>query len=112
MNFLEIKDQKLSLEFKKKGYLIKKIKELDSLKYKKKKVLVELKKNIKKKQSIKEIDFLNKFHKYSNSRDLNKIRLNIFNKLNEDLNFKKSYFNISKNILDTLVGNELVMQKK
>ena len=49
MNFLEIKDQKLSLEFKKKGYLIKKIKDLDSLKYIKKKVLVELKKNIKKK---------------------------------------------------------------
>ena len=112
MNFLEIKDQKLSLEFKKKGYLIKKIKDLDSLKYIKKKILVKLKKNIKKKQSIKEIDFLNKFHKYSNSKDLNKIRLNIFNKLNEDLNFKKSYFNISKNILDTLVGNELVMQKK
>ena len=57
MNFLEIKDQKLSLEFKKKGYLIKKIKDLDSLKYIKKKVLVELKKNIKKNNQLKKLIF-------------------------------------------------------
>ena len=57
MNFLEIKDQKLSLEFKKKGYLIKKIKDLDSLKYIKKKVLIELKKNIKKNNQLKKLIF-------------------------------------------------------
>ena len=57
MNFLEIKDQKLSLEFKKKGYLIKKIKDLDSLKYIKKKVLVELKKIKKKKKKLNKIFF-------------------------------------------------------
>ncbi len=111
MNFLDLKDKKLSAEFKKKGYLIIKAEDFNSLNYIKKSITNEIKKNIKIK-SLKKIDYLNKFHNHINAKDLNKIRLNIFNKINEDLNFKKSYFNTSKKLLESIVGNELVMQKK
>ena len=111
MNFLDLKDKKLSSELKNKGYIIIKAEDLNSLNYIKKKISAEIKKNIKKK-SLKKIDYLNKFHNYINSKDLNKTRLNIFNKINEDINFKKSYFNICKKLLESIVGNELVMQKK
>ena len=112
MNFLDLKDKKLSAEFKKKGYLIIKAEDFNSLNYIKKSITNEIKKNIKIKSLKKKINYLNKFHNYINAKDLNKIRLNIFNKINEDLNFKKSYFNTSKKLLESIVGNELVMQKK
>ena len=47
MNFLDIKDKKLSSEFKKKGYLIIKSEDINSLNYIKKSITAEIKKNIK-----------------------------------------------------------------
>ena len=43
---------------------------------------------------------------------LNKHRVNIIKKINQDLIFKKNYFLSSKDILYTIVGNELSMQNR
>ncbi len=47
MNFLDLKDKKLSLEFKKKGYLIIKAEDYNSLNYIKKSITNEIKKKYK-----------------------------------------------------------------
>ena len=38
--------------------------------------------------------------------------MDILNKINKSENIKKLYYEISKRMLNIIVGNELVMQKK
>ena len=43
---------------------------------------------------------------------LNEFRLYVYNKINNSKDFQKIYYNLAKNYLEILCGNELVMQKK
>jgi sporadic carbohydrate cluster 2OG-Fe(II) oxygenase len=54
----------------------------------------------------------NNFHKLVSSRDINKLRFEIYNKINSKKEFTEIYYEIFKEYLDDLVGNELAMQKK
>ena len=53
---------------------------------------------------------LNEFHKYF-SKNVNRIRLKLYNSINNITDIDKIYYSISKDILDDLVGNEIAMQK-
>ncbi len=69
-------------------------------------------KNNFKKGNKKPIDFLlNNFHKFINTKNLNKLRFNAYNKINTK-KFSEIYYHVVKKYLDELVGNELSMQKK
>lgn len=111
-NFLSNKENKISNQFEKNGYILFKIK--------KNKFLIEIHKIIKKiilnkikiKKKISTVNLLNNFHKYVKPAKLNKIRLHIYNKINKSKKIKKLYYLSCKNILDVIVGNELVMQKR
>ncbi len=59
-----------------------------------------------------QISFLNNFHKFQNPSNLNDTRLKIYNYINSKSIFSKMYYEIVKEYLDILVGNELVMQNK
>ena len=94
--FLNSSEKKISDEYLKKGYLIsdipnKKIfNKLDSL----------LKKNIsriikKKENSIDDV-FLNNFHKNFLIKDLNSLRVELIEKLLTEKEFRKTYYQISK----------------
>ena len=55
---------------------------------------------------------INNFHKIIKLKDLNALRFNIYKKINTKKIFSKIYYEIAKEYLDQLVGNELSMQKK
>ena len=54
----------------------------------------------------------NQSHKNIKKSFLNKIRLKIINNINNDKKFEKNYYEISKNILSEIVGNEIAMQNE
>tara|TARA_B100001057_G_C22748586_1_gene910796 strand:- start:419 stop:1219 length:801 start_codon:yes stop_codon:yes gene_type:complete len=101
--------------FEKNGYVVVPAKKnlLDRLS----RVIVDtIKENKKIKKKIKsfknDTDFFNNFHKFVNKRELNSLRFNIYNKINNKILFSETFYEIAKNYLDELVGNELAMQKK
>lgn len=55
-------------------------------------------------------DFLNNYHA-SLSLPLNEQRLHVINNLNKTPNINHLYFSLAKHAIETLVGNELVMQR-
>ena len=54
----------------------------------------------------------NNFHHYVDLKKLNSLRFDIYKKINVGTIFSEIYYEIAKNYLDDLVGNELAMQKK
>ena len=76
--------------------------------------------NIKKNKNIKlnkngRIDdekILNNFHKFIDMKSLNGLRFDIYNKINSNSKFSDIFYKIAKNYLDSLIGNEISMQKK
>jgi len=57
-------------------------------------------------------NFLNTFHQHVSSAELNDVRLYIISEVNKDPWFRIAYYNIGKNSLALLVGNELAMQRR
>lgn len=55
---------------------------------------------------------LNHIHEYITVAELNDLRLKVIAEINRDPWFRKAYFKIGRNILTTLVGNELAMQRR
>ena len=56
--------------------------------------------------------FLNSFHKFIDNDKINDLRLLIYNSLNSLPWFKALYYSIGENFVKSLVGNELVIQKR
>ncbi len=111
MNLLDQKDIKLGNEFIKKGFIIHKVKNLDALLYLQNRIIKETK--LKKNQNQNEnLSFLDNVHKKIKIKNLNDLRVKIMRRINNDKKFKKFIYEISKDLLNSLVGNELVMQKR
>ena len=98
--------------FQKNGYLIKKIDDLESLKY----VSQQIFKYLAKKDSLlskyKTHLSLRKIHKDIKKSKLNDLRVFAINELNKNQKFSECYYKIAKNVLDIIVGNEVAIQKK
>lgn len=99
--------------FLKKGYFVANLnndqkKEIDKIKQDIFKIIVRLLK-IKKNISIKKL--FDNFDLYLSKKELNKIRLKIYNEINKK-GFNLKYYKIFSEILDEIVGNEVVVQKK
>ena len=56
--------------------------------------------------------FLNEIHTHLSVSDLNDVRLNVIAEMNQDPWFRKAYFNVARESLMSLVGNELAMQRR
>mgnify|MGYP003956084111 CR=1 FL=1 len=114
INFKETSENKISEEFKKKGYLILKTDSKKSIDYLRDRLIANIEKSckLKYKSSNSKESFLNNFHNKIKPNQLNNIRLKIINSINKDKNFKKNYFLSAKKILYTIVGNELSMQTR
>ena len=103
--------KKIVNEFEKNGYvivpgnltLLKKIRLI---------IFKEIQKNKKINKNIDIEEQLNNFHKKINLKELNKLRFKIYNLINKDKKFGNFYYEIAKEYLNSLVGNELSMQKK
>ncbi len=107
LDYFEKQEKKITSEFIKKGFIIFSIKEIKSLDYITNKVLKLANSCIDSK-----ITDLNNFHKYTAIKSINNIRLKIFEKLNKDKKFKQHYYNIGKEFINILAGNELCMQRR
>lgn len=106
MNFLTNHEKNLNKNFLKNGYVIcssnkKSLNYIDTFF---KKILRKLLKTNKK------IDY-NFLHKFIDIKNLNEFRLNLLYHINKDNFFKFHYFNLAKDQIYSLVGNELMMQK-
>lgn len=112
MNFLEQNELKEANEFLKKGFVIKNVNDLSNLNFIRGLVLNRLKKIIKNKNFKIRKSSLDDFHKYINVHELNDIRLDLISHLNSSEKFKETYFQIAKQLLFNIVGNELAMQNK
>ncbi len=56
--------------------------------------------------------FLDSIHNHVRVEELNKIRVAAINALNDTPWARDAYYSLAKNMLDIIVGNELVMQKR
>jgi sporadic carbohydrate cluster 2OG-Fe(II) oxygenase len=108
MNFLNNLEKTISKEFLFKGYIIKKISNKKSLNYITLLINNAIKSSLGGKRYFSD---LNKFHNIIPSESLNEIRLKIINKINQDKNLRFHYFNLARDIIYVLAGNELMMQK-
>ena len=108
LNFLTPEDQKISNEFKKKGFIIRdvaNIKSLDWIQSKFVNQIIKVKKN-------KYLQVLNTIHTKIKQNALNNFRLKIYNKINQERDYKFHYFQLARPYLEAIAGNELAMQKK
>lgn len=111
--FQTIQEKKISDEYFKKGYVIFNIKEKKKLDKLKKKISHYLKKKfLIKNKNISDDKILNFAHKFVKINDLNNLRLNLINNLNSKSGFRRDYYELAKNYLNHIVGNELAMQQK
>ena len=110
------KEKKIIKEFNDKGYIVFNIKNLNRLNRVKKEVEnVVFKKLFQKKIKIYNKDkknILNSFHKYLSLAELNKFRMSTYNHLNSKSWFLENYFDIAKDKIEIICGNELAMQRK
>jgi len=110
--FVTDKENKISNQYLKKGYVIQNIEDLDSLSWMRDYYCKIIKKNIPKLSNTKSEKILNKIHENISVSNLNKFRLNIINKINSNKDFRKKFYKISKPLVDIVVGNEVVMQNR
>ena len=98
-------------KFEKNGYLIfdDKSGQINILR---KKIVNKIKNLNNKIKKLPDDRVLNEFHKYFSKKNVNRIRLKLYNSINNITDIDKIYYSISKDILDNLVGNEIAMQKK
>lgn len=106
MNFLNKKEQKKTKVFLEKGFIISKVESMSSLKY-----ISLLISNTINQQVKKKLKNLNKIHEKISIVELNNFRLGVINKINKDKLLRYHYFNIAREALYILAGNELMMQK-
>lgn len=109
-------DKKIINDFNKKGYLIFKLSNIKKLnKIKKEIEKIIFKKLKKKKIKIQKKDknnILNTFHNYIALAELNGFRMSVYNYLNSKNWFLKNYFELAREKIEIICGNELAMQRK
>ncbi len=109
MTFLKEYEKKITSNFLNKGYFINKIENKKSLNYISDLILKKIYEITKlKKRKLN----LNNFHKLINVTELNDIRLELIKTIANDKKFNLNYFNLARNHLYILAGNELMMQRR
>ena len=106
MSFLSKKESDLSKKFLQTGYVVSKVENIKSLKIVTNILLKSIKKKLRKKFSN-----LNEIHKLISVNNLNEFRLSIIHDMNRNEDLRSNYFNLAREILYNLAGNELMMQK-
>ena len=100
---------KIEKDFINKGLIIKRVEKINSLTYVNEIIKKNLIKILKLKIKTKNLN-LNKLHDYINEKNINAVRLKLISSINKDKNFRKNFFELAKNMLSKIVGNELAMQ--
>lgn len=107
--YLEKKEEIINREYSKTGYIIKDVANSKAFKEINKIIYKILKQKLKSKLSYNKL--LSDTHKLVDKKNLNDFRLYVIKKMNQDKSFKGLFYNICKPYINSIVGNELVMQK-
>ena len=108
--FLTKKEEKITKDYLKNGYVIHNIENLESLNWIRNFFFTIVSKNLPKSKKEKPNKILDNIHKYVKISDLNKFRLDVFDKINSNYKFRENFYKISKSLVDVIVGNEIAMQ--
>ena len=107
---MNINKKKIKRDFLIKGYSIQKVENKKNLKYIEDQIYKFLKKKVKFIHRNKQ-EFFNNFHNHVDKNNLNSLRVKLIENNLTKKKFKDCYYQICKNTLELIVGNELVMQK-
>lgn len=107
--FISEEEKKISQQYIKKGFVKADIEDLKNLNWVRD-FLIKNSHDLLKIKNRREKDLLNNINKYVRPTNLNNFRVKVINKLNSSDKFRKNFFNISKNLVENIVGNELAMQ--
>jgi sporadic carbohydrate cluster 2OG-Fe(II) oxygenase len=110
-NYFSSDETKIIEEFNSKGYVIRPVREIEELNELRGEVC-----NFLREISGLVIDeneeLLNHFHNHFSASQLNNLRVQLIEKINSTNWFRQAYYRLSKHLLDAIVGNELVMQRR
>jgi len=110
--FLTDKEEEISNEYLKNGYVIKPVDNIEALNEIKNEFITTIGKIIGGKISLNPDDILNNTHNYVSPSELNPFRMKIIQSINSRKDFRELYFKTARSYLELLVGNELVMQNR
>ncbi len=101
----------LQKKFVSNGYIISKIENNKNFTKINNKIFFIIKKFLKIK-STKRKDLFNDLHKYANKKNVNELRMKIYNKLNNEIWFKEAYFSLAEKTIELIIGSEIAVQDK
>ena len=110
--FISKNEKEISAQYLNRGYVIQNIGDIDSLDWIRNYFCKIVCTTFPKLKKNKPNDILNNIHKNISVSNLNKFRLDIFNKINSSKDFRENYYKISKSLVDIIVGNEIAMQSR
>ncbi len=110
--FISENELKLSEQFLNDGYIIAPVNSLEALNKIQEACIQATSKHLGIKNKKKPQDFLNSISEHIEIPELNDLRLSVFNNLNSLPDIRSLYFSLARKELETLVGNELSMQKR
>lgn len=113
-DFFTDHEKQIASQFLRDKYLITKAEDINALDGVRRQVAVAAAKAIN--QPVPDDDhaseFLNHFHQYVTTAELNDVRMKVITEMNRDPSFRRQYFNTARQMLMLLVGNELAMQRR
>jgi len=112
VSFLSENDIHLSREYTESGYLVRSVADIDAYNRIHEAVFSTAAQILSLTHNVDPNVLLDSIHNFVNPKELNAFRLEIINSLKQNLNIRKDYFQVAKPFLETLVGNELAMQRQ
>lgn len=109
--FLSSNEVKLARQYLSHGYVVAEVAEHDGLHKIRDKIVKAVGRllNVEMKHPDR---LLNQIHEHVSSEALNQFRVNVIEEINQDKLLKPGYFSLAKPLLESIVGNELVMQRR
>jgi len=98
--------------FLKQGYILQEVQDLEALTWFRHALVEMICHKLEKPMPENEEQFLNELHQVHPVKDLNTLRIHLFNELNKTNWARPTYYHLVKSVLNSLVGSELAMQSK
>ena len=110
-SFMTTEEKALTIAFMEKGYLTAKAEDRAALDEIQQLVAKLTSEYLGITQPSDTVDFLENLHTKLDAGDINNLRLHVFRGMNQEPWLRKAYFSCARKAVETLVGNELAMQK-
>ena len=110
--FLSSDENEICSKYLKQGYIVVPVDDIKAISWIRQKFILIIREELSIDSGASDSDVLNLIHKNVSVSNLNDFRLLIIKKINSLPDFRQKYYQIAKQYLDVIVGNELSMQLK